>query len=241
MNTSQATEDDSNTTGERSQQLNEGNAITKDSFRDTSRTDYVYKHLCEAIRDGKYSQGDRIREDDVAKLLGVSRTPVREALLRLHTRGLIEFISGKGAGVIELKRAQILELYAMREILEGAAARMSAEHATPAEISYMEYTMEQFGKAEDPDRMSQINAAFHRSISDGAHNQYLIESLNQLRDALALLRGTTFSVLGRPDIAHNEHREIYEAIKNRDADAAERAARTHIKTARMTRMQMLPL
>lgn len=213
----------------------------RDMFRDTSRTEYVYRHICQALREGRFRQGDRIREDEVAKMLGVSRTPVREALLRLRSRGLIEFTAGRGAGVIVLSRAQVLELYAMREILEGAAARMAAEHATPAEISYLSYVMDQFGQTKDPARMAQVNVAFHRSISDGAHNQYLIESLDQLRDALALLQGTTFSVKGRPATADAEHRAIYEAIKNRDADAAEQAARTHIRNARMARMQMLPI
>lgn len=210
-------------------------------FRDTSRTEFVYRHICQAIRDGEFRQGERIREDEVAKKLGVSRTPVREALLRMRSRGLIEFNAGRGAGVIVLSRAQVLELYAMREILEGAAARMAAEHATPAEISYLSYIVEQFSQTEDPARLAQINIAFHRSICDGAHNRYLVESLDQLRDALALLQGTTFSVDGRPAVADEEHRNIFEAIKNRNPDGAEQAARAHIRTARATRMQMLPL
>lgn len=218
-----------------------GRADNREAFRDTSRTEYVYRHIRQAIRDGQYKQGDRIREDEVAKTLGVSRTPVREALLRLRSRGLIEFMAGRGAGIVVLSRAQVLELYAMREILEGAAARMAAEHATPAEISYLSYVMEQFSASEDPARLAQINVAFHRSICDGAHNQYLVESLDQLRDALALLQDTTFSVKGRPSTADAEHRAIYEAIKNRDPDGAEQAARIHIRNARIVRMQMLPI
>jgi DNA-binding GntR family transcriptional regulator len=212
----------------------------RDAFRDTSRTEHVYRHICQAIREGKYRQGDRIREDEVATALGVSRTPVREALLRLRTRGLIEFSAGRGASVIVLSRAQILELYAMREILEGAAARMAAEHATPAEISYLSFILEQFNQSDDPARIAAVNVAFHRSICDGAHNKYMFDSLDQLRDALALLQGTTYAVPARP-AGEIEHRAIYEAIKNRDPDAAEQAARRHIRNARTFCMQMLPL
>lgn len=210
-------------------------------FGDTSRTEHVYSQICQAIRQGQYRQGDRIREDEVAKALGVSRTPVREALLRLRSRGLIEFSAGRGASVITLSRAQVLELYAMREVLEGAAARMAAEAATPAEISYLGFVLDQFNQSEDPARLAVVNAAFHRSICDGAHNQYMFESLDQLNDALGLLQGTTFSVEGRAAIAEAEHRLIFEAINSRDPDAAEQAARTHIRNARIARMQTLPI
>lgn len=216
-------------------------ADARDPFRDASRTEYVYRHIRQAIRDGQFRQGDRVREEDIAKMLGVSRTPVREALRQLQSQGLIDFTAGRGAGIVELSRPQILELYAMREILEGAAARMAAEHATPAEISYLSHLMDEFRQSKDPARLAAVNVAFHRSICEGAHNRYLVQSLDQLRDALALLQGTTFSVKGRPATADEEHRAIFEAIKARNPDAAEQAARAHIRNARSARMQLLPI
>ena len=128
-----------------------------DAFRTRSRAEYVYQYMREAIRDGHFRQGDRIRENDIAKSLGVSRTPVREALRRLQTRGLLDFGAGRGLGVVELSRTQVLELYSMRELLEGAAARLAAQHATPTEVTYMRHLLDEFRVAKDPNRMATIN------------------------------------------------------------------------------------
>jgi DNA-binding GntR family transcriptional regulator len=195
--------------------------------------------MCDAIREGHLQQGDRIRENDIAKSLGVSRTPVREALRRLQTRGLLDFGVGRGLGVVELSRTQVLELYAMRELLEGAAARLAAQHATPTEVMYMRHLLDEFRSARDPDRLANINRTFHRTIRDAAHNRYMAQSLNDLGEALALLHGTTFSVKGRPETADIEHRAILDAIEKGDPDAAEREARAHIRKAEELRMRMI--
>src|SRR4029077_3917980 len=207
-------------------------ASMRDPFRDASRTEYVHRYILQAIRDGQFRQGDRVREEDLAMTLGVSRTPAREALRQLQSQGLIDITAGRGAGIVELSLPQILEIYAMREILEGAAARMAAEHATPAEISYLSHLLQEFGQSRDPIRLAAVNIAFHRSIGEAAHNRYLIQSLDKLRDVLALLQGTTFSVKGRPTTAAEEHRAIFQAIQARKPDAAEQAARAHIRSAR---------
>ena len=208
-------------------------------FQDASRAEYVYQYMREAIRDGHFRQGDRIRENDIAKSLGVSRTPVREALRRLQTRGLLDFGAGRGLAVVELSRTQVLELYSMRELLEGAAARLAAQHTTPTEVTYMRHLLDEFRVAKDSNKMATINRIFHRTICDAAHNRYLVQSLNALDEALALLRGTTFSLKGRRETADIEHRAILDAIARGDPDGAERAARAHIRKAQDLRMQMM--
>ncbi len=209
-----------------------------DTFKDTSRAEYVYQKMRQAIQEGRFQQGERMREEDIAKTLGVSRTPVREALRRLQTRGLLDFAPGRGLGIVELSRSQILELYAMRELLEGAAARLAAQHATPTEITYLRHLLDEFRQSKDPQRLAYINRAFHRTICDAAHNRYMVQSLNDLGDALALLRGTTFAVKGRPESADIEHRAILDAIQKGDPDAAEKAARVHIRKAQDLRMRL---
>ncbi len=209
------------------------------SFQNTSRAEYVYQHLREAIRDGTFQQGDRLREDDIARSLGVSRTPVREALRRLQARGLLDVGSGRGLGIVELSRVQVLELYAMRELLEGAAARLAAQHAMSTDVDYMRHLLDEFRCTKDPEQLASINRTFHRAIRDAAHNRYMVQALNDLNEALALLRGTTFSVRGRPETADIEHRAILDAIERGDPDTAEREARSHIRMAQSLRMQML--
>src|SRR5215468_11463780 len=106
-------------------------------LRTGSRADFVFETLRDAIWDGRIARGVRIREEEIARNLGVSRTPVREALQRLQQRGLLVVGAGRGLVVNELRRDQVIELYAMREILEGSSARFAAQHATEDEIAML--------------------------------------------------------------------------------------------------------
>jgi DNA-binding GntR family transcriptional regulator len=210
------------------------------SARSGSRSDYVYGTLLGAIRSGKLIPGDRVREEDVAQSLGVSRTPVREALQLLQARRLVEDAPGRGIIVVELTRLQVLELYAMREVLEGAAARFAANYASPAEISLMHQLLNEFEGAEgDPSSLGRINAKLHQTIYEAARNRYVQEALANLQDSLSLLPNTTFSLPERFDPAKAEHRAVVEAIEHRDSDRAEAAGRVHIREAQKARLSML--
>ena len=205
----------------------------------TSRAQRVYNALRSLMQDGSYGSGDRIREEEIARTLGVSRTPVREALSRLQARGLLEMAQG-GLIVAVLQRSQVLELYAMREILEGSAARFAAQHASPSEIATLHILGQRFGRnLDDPARLAQINRDFHEAIYEAAHNRYLMRTLYEVNDALALLPGTTFMLDGRPQIAVAEHARIIEAVERRDADAAEREARYHMQKAQEARLELM--
>lgn len=210
------------------------------SSRAGPRGEFVYKALLEAIRAGRLLPGERIREEDVAQSLGVSRTPVREALQLLQARRLVELAPGRGIIVMELNRQQVLELYAMREVLEGAAARFAAQHAVAPEIALMKQLLDEFTAAEgDSLKLARLNNALHRTIYEAARNRYMHEALNNLEDALSLLRNTTFSLPERHASADREHRAIVAAIENRDSDAAEAESRRHIREAQRARLSML--
>ena len=210
------------------------------SSRGGPRGEFVYKALLEAIRAGQLSPGDRIREEDVAQSLGVSRTPVREALQHLQARRLVEMAPGRGIVVVELNTQQVMELYAMREVLEGAAARFAAQHAAGAEVAMMHQLLDDFTAAEgDPPKLARINNALHRTIYEAARNRYMHEALNNLEDALSLLRNTTFSLPDRHASADREHRAIVSAIESRDSEGAEAASRLHIREAQRARLRML--
>ena len=204
------------------------------------RAALVEEQVRAAIHKGLYKPGERIRESQVADWLGVSRTPVREALRRLESEGLVSFQSWRGVVVAELDRQQVIELYAMRAILEGAAARLAARHIGEAEIHVLERLLARAeGLTSAPEQLAEINRNFHQAIYSAAHNRYLMQTLNGLRNSLALLQGTTFAVDGRAEEALGEHQAILAAIKARDPDAADRAARAHIQAAERTRLGML--
>ena len=204
-----------------------------------SRAEVVFQALLGAIKKGQYSGGQRIREEEVARLLGVSRTPVREALSRLQSRGLLEIAPG-GLVVTQLSRSQIIELYAMREILEGSAARFAAQHAAPSEVASLKHISRRFEREfGDPIRLARINRELHEGIYEAAHNRYLLRTLSELHDSLALLANPTFSFAGRAELAAEEHARIISAIEKRNADQAERLAREHIKMAQEVRLTMM--
>jgi DNA-binding GntR family transcriptional regulator len=204
------------------------------------RGEAAYAQLKEEIATGKMMPGSRVREVEIADRLGVSRTPVREALRRLEADGLVTHVPHMGAVVATLDHSAVIELYAMREILEGTAARFAARHASEVEIQDLVYLVEtEMDRAADPAALAQINRAFHSALYHAGHNQFLLKALGALADAMILLGGTTLAVDTRSTTAHEEHKAMVKAIAARDPDAAEEAAREHIRNAQRARLKLL--
>jgi DNA-binding GntR family transcriptional regulator len=202
-----------------------------------SRVDQAYDALVAAIRNGRHRPGDRLREEELAADLDMSRTPVREALGRLATRGLVEARAGRGLVVTTLSAQAVLELYAMREVLEGTAARLAAQQATDIEIEALTLLADDFGKAKgSPAAFAQANRVFHARLYDAARNRFLLQALNDLQDAIALLPRTTFAIAGRSAAAVEEHAAIVDAMRARNPDKAEATARAHIRAALKARL-----
>lgn len=213
-------------------------AAYADADRSKSRADFVFESLRDAIADGRIAVGERVREIEIAQSLGVSRTPVREALQRLHERGLLVFGAGRGLVVAGLSQHQVLQLYAMREILEGSAARFAAQHATETDIVILYRLQRELANAApDAGALAALNRQFHQAIYEAAHNQYLQQTLNMLHDSLALFHNTTFRMPVRRSDSDEEHRRIVAAIERRDPNGAEEAAREHIRRAQRTRFE----
>lgn len=205
-----------------------------------SRGERVYRAILEALRNGELKAGDRVREQDLAERLGVSRTPVREALGRLLGKGLLTSIGGRGLVVRSLAAGEVVDLYIMREIIEGAAARLAAQHASAPEIAALADIHARFlAHLDDEALMAGLNRQFHDAIHRAARNPYLDVASGELQDTIALLGATTFSVEGRPDSAAREHAEILAAIEARDADRAEQLARAHIRGALRARLAIV--
>ena len=201
-----------------------------------SRSEFVYQQVLEAISEGRFRPGMRLGEEEIAQRLGVSRTPVREALRRLQTRGLLTVGAGRSMVVVELSTRQVHELYAMREILEGSAARFAATHANATDLLLLRQAHQKFMDAWNrPQDLVPLNRRFHQAIYEAAHNEYLTRALNGLYDAFVLLSGNTFRIPTRLQASDEEHLAIIEAIETRAPDRAEAAARKHIQSAQRTR------
>ena len=170
----------------------------------------------------------------------MSRTPVREALRRLEADGLLTFAPYRGMVISELDHQAVMELYQMREVLEGTAAGLAARHASEAEIGILQdLVAADKGSAADPKEVSTHNRQFHGAVYRAAHNRYLLKTLNVLGDAMALLGMTTMSLTGRSDTAREEHAAIVAAISAHDPATAESAARKHIREAQRARLRLM--
>jgi len=176
----------------------------------------------------------------VAAWLQISRTPVREAFHRIVTEGLLTVGSWNGAMVAQLDAQQLVELYAVRAVLEGAAARLAAEHASRAEVKSLFSIAEREEEAKnDAEALVVINAELHHAIYNAAHNRYLLQSLNTIVDTLGLLRHSTFILPGSVELAHKEHLAILTAIQDGEAQTAERLAVAHVNNALELRLRLL--
>lgn len=194
--------------------------------------------LLEAIDLGEFRPGDRLVEAELAERFGVSRTPIREALQRLETQGLLAR-DGRSLVVASLNHDQLGELYVVRAELEGLAARLAAQHAAPEEIRVLwDMARKDRDLVARPDLLARANKRFHRQIHMASHNRYLIQQLDMVHRAMVLIATTSLAAEGRGEKALDEHERIIAAIEARDGDAADLAIRQHISHAFETRLKL---
>ncbi len=206
------------------------------------RGEHAYRRIRSAIQAGELKPGERLREMELAQSIGLSRTPVREALARLESEGLVQHDASRGIMVAELDYSMVTELYYMREVLEGTAARLTARHASDVEISILEDLCRQYetvSQAGDEVALTASNRRFHDTLYRCSHNRYLVNMLTVLHDALSLLGSTTLRSKERAAETLKEHQAVVAAVKSGDADGAELALRNHIRAAQKVRMQQL--
>lgn len=203
-----------------------------------SRVEQAYDYIRQAIQNHQLKPGDRLREAELAETIGVSRTPLREALARLESDGLIVNDPARGLAVMQLDYNMVGELYFIREVLEGTAARLAAQHASEVELAIIDEICDQYRRAlGDGPALAVRNRQFHEALYRCAHNRYLFKLLNGLHDALALLGDSMLHDVKRAEQTLQEHAEIVDAIKARDPEAADLATRKHIRTAQVARLK----
>ncbi|MFC4278113.1 GntR family transcriptional regulator [Achromobacter aloeverae] len=200
-----------------------------------SQSHAAYNEIKRRILAGLFGPDHRLREIEVANLLDMGRTPVREALKRIQDEGLITHEPGRGLVVTSMDPQEVGELYAMRQVLEGAAAELAARHASDADIANMQAILDD-GDGGDP--VAQ-NLRFHQAVYGAAHNRYLIRSLQSLTETTYLLGRSTLSTPARAARSNTEHDAIVAAIRARDPRAAQEAAQHHIHQALLERLKML--
>ncbi|PTX54403.1 GntR family transcriptional regulator [Litoreibacter ponti] len=205
-----------------------------------SSGEHAYDALLAEIRAGRFAPGDRLREEDVGARLALSRTPVREALRRLESDGIVEHRPRVGAVIRALSHAEVVELYEMRMVLDRTAAEMAAKHGAAAEFDALDALNDRIeAEREDPALGAAINQDFHRGLCLAGRNRFLLESARALTNALLLLGPTTYTDPERIDVVVRQHRAIITALRDRDAEAAGAAAEAHLQTSLLHRLKGL--
>lgn len=204
-----------------------------------SGTDLVVDRVRGLILGGTYAAGDRLGEVELAATLGVSRTPIREALRLLASEGLVELTPNKGARVVAWSATELDEIFALRAQVEGLAARRAAERVTPEELEELERLAVEHGRAtavgpaRDLDRVYELNSLFHAGVVRAAGGgASLTGVVGSLVHSVVLYR--TLHTFG--DVAmersSRHHLEIVSALRNRDPEWAECVMRGHLLAAR---------
>lgn len=199
----------------------------------------AYLRLLDEIRHGALPPGTRLRETHIAERMGISRTPVREALHKLEAEGLVAHVPRQGLIVRVLDRGEVVELYEMRAVLEGTAARMAARAASEIELDELEALNAELALLPDAATAYELNRHFHATLLDAARNRYLVTASNALQKTLLILGPSTLTDPDRAAEAVREHAVLLEALRARDGDRSEAAMRAHIEAAHRVRLRNL--
>jgi DNA-binding GntR family transcriptional regulator len=206
--------------------------VTLQPIRSSSLADLAYERLTEALLSGELSPGDRLVQDALALRLGISRTPVREALQRLEREGTIRSAGVRGHVVPELSAEDIAHLYEVREAVEGQAARLVAARAT-ASVDGIEATLRRLSADAGPSGRDafRANRLAHRAVVQATGNPFLLEAFDDLWGRSVTLQawGDYYASVHTAIDLVTDHADVLAALRSGDPDAAARAMVDHVR------------
>ena len=188
-----------------------------------------------AILDGEFGPGERLKEKEIARQLGISSTPVREALQALDAEGLVELVPNRGASVRTYDEATLEELYRLRALLEGYAAREAASRITEEQILELEASNERFATLRAGDDVRSLvkeNFVFHSLVLDAAGSEKLAELVQKVLHVPLVYRVYVWYSPDQKLVSEHYHRQLVHVLRERDAPRAEAVMREHVLEAR---------
>lgn len=194
----------------------------------------VFERIRDDILEGRYREGDELRELTIAKELDVSRTPVRESLRQLELEGLVKIIPNRGAFVTGITDNDILDIYKIRSLLEGECAGWAAKNITPAQLSELEACVdlsEYYISRKNLAPLSDLDTEFHTLLYESSGSRILSHTLSDLHLFALRARERSVAKQSRAKESVAEHRRLLEAIKSKDAQLASKLATEHILNA----------
>ena len=192
----------------------------------------VFQSIREDILSGRYEQNTVLKEAAIGAELGVSRTPVREALRQLELEGLVTIIPNRGAYVNMITAKDVQDIYVIRSMLEGLCARWATQSITDEQLDSMEETLclsEYHTSKKNYEKLYELDSLFHEQLYEAGGSRILNHILSDFHDYVKMVRKATISTSSRSVTSTEEHRAIFEAIKEKDPDKAEALAKEHVK------------
>lgn len=200
----------------------------------SSLSEYVFDTIREAILNGKYKENDLLKENALATELGVSRTPVREALKQLELEGLVLLIPNKGASVIGFSKKDVKDIYEMRALLEGLCVKKAIENINDDIINELFEILDlnsYYLSKGKMDAILELDNKYHQVIYKAANSRMISQTLSDFHHYLERMRKTTLNDIERAKKSHVEHQKIANAIKERNVEEAQRLAIEHINNS----------
>lgn len=194
----------------------------------------VFETLREAIINGTLEPKERMMEIQLAEEMGVSRTPVREAIRKLELEGFVVMIPRKGAYVASISIKDIADVFEIRSALESLAAGLAAERITEEEMEQLERHLVrtiECSEGNDMPALIEADTEFHDTLYRASRNERLVQIVSNLREQIQRFRTTSLSTPGRLKFAMDEHKKLVEAISERNIELAQNLAREHIENA----------
>lgn len=200
----------------------------------SSLSEYVFDTIREAILNGKYKENYLLKENALATELGVSRTPVREALKQLELEGLVLLIPNKGASVIGFSKKDVKDIYEMRALLEGLCVKKAIENINDDIINELFEILDlnsYYLSKGKMDAILELDNKYHQVIYKAANSRMISQTLSDFHHYLERMRKTTLNDIERAQKSHVEHQKIANAIKERNVEEAQRLAIEHINNS----------
>lgn len=205
-----------------------------EEYQDQSLRGRVFQSIRDGILNGKYKEHEELKEAALGKELGVSRTPVREALRQLELEGLVTIIPNKGAYVTGITKKDIRDIYQIRSLLEGLCVKWATQHITEEQLAELDEIMmlsefhikrEGTGNAE---QLAELDGRFHMILYEASQSRILSHVLKDFHKYLLMSRKASVVSEERARKSVREHKQILRAVRDKDEDLAEQLANEHI-------------
>ncbi len=202
--------------------------------------DQIYDILKKLIISGDIKPGEKVNEEDIAATLNVSRTPIRETLLRLEHDGIVEIAPRKGAFIVSISKKRIIDILKVREVMEGLVVRLASERMTGGLLLKLRDSLNRheaiIHRADGEIRLleaADLDAEFHAYLLEACDNELAKNVMDSINFNLQFIRLRTVVLPARPEKTYREHAKVMEAIEQRDPQLAEKLMREHIESVRI--------